>query len=529
MLLLKGQGDHQSAILQWELAYALGGALVEAKGKIINLEEKNRALESENARLKEQLQLAKQRHFGQKKESGDSAAVVEATEPELEAIAGYVRKKKVKSCGRVLDTSQLPRFTIWHDLQAEEKYCTDCQGPLHLIGKETSEQLELLPQRFYVAEHVRCKYGCRQCQTLKMAPKAPGPIAKSLAGSSVLTEVIVNKYHHHLPLYRQSKIIESYGLLIPDNTLANWVSQVGDGLMVLYEALWEAIRESGYLQVDETPVKVQKPDKKGYLWCYHAPGSGLVVFEMSLTRSGFVVETRLADFKGLLQSDGYAGYQGMRQKRDVAGLGCFTHARRKFVDVFKISKDPHGIAAQAIAKLQPLYDLERRMREQGITEPRIRKRLRQKIAWPIVKDFLHWLKQVRPKVAPKSQLASAINYTFNQWPYLIAYLRHGTAEIDTNWVENQIRPVALGRKNWLFIGNENSGKTHALFYSLLASAVLNGLNPRLYLHYLITQIHPLRLKQVTPLSLLPHNIDTALLKHFAQHTLEQGRKVLSTV
>lgn len=117
----------------------------------------------------------------------------------------------------------------------------------------------------------------------------------------------------------------------------------------------------------------------------------------------------------------------------------------------------------------------------------------------------------------------------NQWRYLIAYLRHGNAEIDTNWVENQIRPVALGRKNWLFIGNENTGKTHALFYSLVDSAVLNGLNPRLYLHYLITQIHPLRLKQVTPLPLLPHNIDTALLKHFAQHTLEQGRKVLSAV
>lgn len=518
----------KTAIKQLEDAYILHQKLIIANKEIYALQAKNQLLEDEIAHLKEQLQLAQQRHFGKKKESGDIIPGPEESEPSLVQVASHTRKKnRKKHNGRILDTSSLPRFSIHHDIPDDEKYCCGCQGALHLIGKETAEQLEILPQRFYIAEHIRYKYGCRCCATITMGPKERAPIPKSLAGASVLTEVIINKYHAHLPLYRQSALMENLGVLIPDNTLGNWVTVVGDGLMLLYDSLWQII-QSGYLQVDETPVKVQKPDGTGYLWCYLAPLLGIVVFEMSLTRGSSVIEKRLKHFKGLLQTDGYYAYNGMREQKGVTGFGCATHARRKFVDVFKISKDPTGIAAQIIEKMKPLYALEEKMRSSNYSF-HLRKRLRQKIAWPIWKELRHFLRKMRPQVSPKSKLAEAVNYTLNQWPYIIRYLRHGIAEIDTNWVENEIRAIALGKKNWLFIGNENSGKIHALFYSLVGSAILNDINPRVYIHYLVTQIHNLRLKTVDPLSLLPHKIDKSTLQKFCDKILAEGKAILNAL
>jgi hypothetical protein len=193
--------------------------------------------------------------------------------------------------------------------------------------------------------------------------------------------------------------------------------------------------------------------------------------------------------------------------------------------VIKITKNLNGIAAEAIERLKPLYELEARMREQEYSF-HTRKRLRQKIAWPILKAFLAWLKKIAPSVPPKSQLAKAISYFFNQWPYLIKYVRHGMAEIDTNWVEGEIRNIAIGKKNWMFMGHEKSGKIHSLFYSLTLSAILNGLNTRLYLHYLLTKAHDLRRGLIDPASLLPHVIDKAVLKNFADTLLADAKKIL---
>ncbi|MFT3742417.1 MAG: IS66 family transposase [Gammaproteobacteria bacterium] len=440
-------------------------------------------------RLKEQLKLAQSRHFGKKRDSGDLPLVpalsmdltLDTTNPTI-TVCAHSRKKGPKS-GRLIDLSSLPSFQIHHDL--DDKTCYSCHQALRMMGTETSEQLEMLPQRFYRAEHIRYKYSCSHCQTIQMGHKEPSPLPKALAGGSVLTEIAINKYQYHLPLYRQSKMMASIGLVIPDNTLGNWVRQLGEALQPLYQAFWKAISESRYLQVDETPVKILKPEKQGYLWGYHSPWigkGGLVVFELSLTRSGETVQQRLASYKGLLQTDGYAGYEALRKREGITGLACLTHARRKFSEILKITKDTTGIAAQVIDRLKPLYALERNMREKQYSF-HMRKRLRQKIAWPILKAFHKWLKKSRLSVLPKSQLGNAIQYTLKQWPYLIQYLRHGIAEIDTNWIEGEIRGFALGRKNWLFIGHECSGKIHAFFYSLISSAILNGINPRLYLHY----------------------------------------------
>ena len=359
-----------------------------------------------------------------------------------------------------------------------------------------------------------------------MAPKPQAPIPKAIAGAGLLTDVVLSKYQYHLPLYRQSKIMQSDGITLSDKTLANWVMKSGDALLKVYDAFW-IILKNRYLQVDETPVKVLETNKKGYVWAYFAPnvGKGLVAFEFSLTREGSVANERLKSFNGLLQTDGYNGYGALRKREGIVGFGCLSHARRKFSEVVKISGDKLGIAAEMIERMKPLYALEARMREAGL-DHRTRKRLRQKIAFPILKNIRRWLRSIKNKVLPKSKLGTAISYTMKQWPYLVAYLRHGMAEIDTNYVENKIRDIALGKKNWLFIGNEECGKIHALWYTLIISAIINDLNPRVYIHYLLTKVHQLRRKEIDPVSLLPDRIDIKELELLALEQIEFGRKVL---
>ena len=497
---------------------------IELKAENISLKTENHALQDEVARLKEQLALTKHQRFGKKSEVGEPLSGTQ--QPNLINVSSHSRKKKV--IGRLIDLSSLPRRKVYHDLPDAEKVCACCSKPLRRIGEDVSEQVEVLPQRLYVEEHIRYKYSGCDCATVYMSPKEPSPIPKAMAGGSLLTEVIINKYQYHLPLYRQSKILASYHAVIPDNTLGNWVMQVGNALLPMYKALWEVILASRYLQVDETPVKILNPEKKGYLWCYHAPhrGGGLVAFELSLTRSGHIAEKRLATYKGLIQTDGYSGYSKLRKREDIEGLGCITHARRKFDEVFKVSKNKEGIAFEALERLKPLYTLEAKMRDKNYNF-KTKKYFRKKISRPILQNFMSWLRQVAPKVPPKSQLGEAIKYTLNQWPFLIKYLRHGMAEIDTNWVENKIRDIALGKKNWLFIGNKDSGLVHALFHSLILSSIANDINPRIYIHYLIMQIHNIRQAKVSPKQLLPHAIDRQLLQTFAESQLHQAKVALS--
>ncbi|MGI9214654.1 MAG: IS66 family transposase, partial [Gammaproteobacteria bacterium] len=304
----------------------------------------------------------------------------------------------------------------------------------------------------------------------------------------------------------------------------------GEALIPIYEAYWEIITSSNYLQVDETPVKILNPNKKGYLWTYFAPlvGEGLVVYELALTRASQVVDERLANFKGLVQTDGYSGYNGLRKNKYITNLECMSHTRRKYDMVLKITNNKEGIAAEMIERLKPLYALEKRMREAGINF-HTRKRLRQKYAKPLLKEIYKWLKKIKNQVPPKSKLMEAINYTLNQWKYLIVYLKHGQAEIDNNWIENKNRPVALGRRNWLFMGNNESGKINALWFTFVESALINNLNPRIYIHYLLTQIHAVRQKTIDVKTLLPHTIDRAVLEKFAIEQMKIAKEVFNSI
>jgi len=524
---------NEADIKKLQEAYTIRGVVIH------QLHERVANLEEEISRLKEMLRLQQERLFG--KTSEVSHTILNATTPpnqtsSTESPASSSPKTTVVTShtrsipprgNRQCNFDSLPTFTVIHDLPDDKKHCACCGGALHVIGEKKSEQLEIIPVQYCVIEHVRLTYGCRPCESVVMAPKPLAPLPKAIAGASLLTDVVLNKYQYHLPLYRQSKIMKSSNITISDKTLANWVMASGDTLLKVYEAMWVILKHR-YLQVDETPVKVLETNKKGYVWAYFAPnvGKGLVVFEFSLTRKGSVAENRLKSFNGFLQTDGYAGYESLRERDGIIGFGCLSHARRKFSEVVKISGDQHGVAAEMIERMKPLYALEARCREAG-AHHRTRKRLRQKIARPILKEIHRWLCSLKNKVLPKSKLGKTIAYTLKQWPYLIAYLRHGMAEIDTNYVENKIRDIALGKKNWLFIGNKESGKIHALWYTLIISALINDLNPRVYIHYLLTKVHELRRGEIDPITLLPDRIDIQALEHFALAQIEFGKKMFS--
>jgi transposase len=313
-------------------ALELALALDKAQTTIKCLKAEKAALEEENALLKEQLRLLQKNKFGKSTEQSKETNKM----PETISVSGYTRRQRNhKPRGKNTDLSHLPHFQILHDLADDKKQCACCNRPLALIGKDSAKKLEVLPQRLYVAEHLSFKYACRNCDTLVEAKKKPSAIPKGLGGDSLIVEILENKYHYHLPLYRQSLMLEGYGAAVSDITLGNWVSHVGESLLSLYDAAWQVLLSSTYLQVDETPIKILKPDKQGYLWTYFSPliGKGFVLFEASLTRSGDVAKQRLASFNGLLQTDGYNGYQTLRKRCGIVPLGCLTHARRKFKEV----------------------------------------------------------------------------------------------------------------------------------------------------------------------------------------------------
>jgi len=401
---------------------------------MINSIENISTLLDENKKLKEELSeaVAKINWFTQQlksqkaKQFGKSSEHAEAiqfdlfpektTETTVEKVTVENAKedsatRKTKSKGRCIDTSKLERERVVHDVASEALCCEQCQKKLIKLGEDVSEQLELVPGRIKVVEHVRIKYTCRPCGTVRMAPKPPAPIPKCMAGAELLTEVILAKYERHIPMYRQSQILLSQGLDIPDNTLVNWAISVFDVLAPVAQAMWEQLKITKVLQADETRVKMLKTDKQGFMWSYLScdPGNRYVLFAYDDSRSKEVPTKHLKDFnEGKLQTDGYSGYNEVRLKPGIKGFGCFAHCRRKFVDVIKISGNKVGKAHEAVK---------------------------------IIGDC----------------------YALNQWKLLSAFAEYGEVEIDNNWIENQIRPFALGRKNWLFFGNHRGAEAAALF------------------------------------------------------------------
>lgn len=476
-------------------------------------------LENELKWLKQQVQLGQQKAFGRSTEKLEALQVplvfneedhgsVDVQEEKTETLS-YQRRRKTKQCGRKLDTSQLIRERQLHDLSELEKICA-CGHSLEKVGEDISEQVDHIKEQLKVIEHIQPKYACRQCKTIKSAKKPESPLPKSMATARLMTDIIIKKYEHHLPLYRQSKIFLAQGLDVPDNTLGHWVMGAADVLFPLKDVLCQQFSKINVLQADETPVTVLKPHKEGYLWAYHScvPGNRFIFFEFSLTRAGENAERRLKEFQGLLQTDGYSGYNGLRKKEEVINFGCWDHARRKFTEVVKISgNNKSGKAGEMLVHIGKLYEIEKEIKNFSVEN---RKLDRQKRAKPILDLIFSKLQKIQ--APPQSALGKAVTYCLNQWRYLSRYVDYGAIEISNCWIENHIRPFALGRRNWLFVGNEQSANKSALLYSLIQTCKLNDIDPRKYLEYVLGQAHRMRRQEIDPTSLLPQFINKDLLK-----------------
>jgi transposase len=395
----------------------------------------------------------------------------------------------------------LPRITIEHEPDNTTCRC-GCQ--LKRIGEEISEKLDYTPGTFTVERHVRGKWVCDQCETLIQAPVPAQVIDKGIPTSGLLAHVLVAKYADHLPLYRQESIFARAGLPIARSTLADWVGRCGVALQPLVDALRETLIDHPVLHADETPVQMLAPGKKethrAYVWAYASTTFSAVkgvVYDFAPSRSGKHARAFLKTWQGKLVCDDFAGYKaGFAQ--GITEIGCMAHARRKFFDLHAANQSQ--LAEVALQQIGLLYELEREVKD---LQPDQRQAIRQHKAVPILDALHQWLLAQRQKVPDGSGTAKAIDYSLKRWAALIRYCEDGQVPIDNNWVENQIRPWALGRSNWLFAGSLRSGQRAAAVMSLIQSAKMNGHDPYAYLKDVLERLPTQRASAIN--ELLPHN------------------------
>ncbi len=404
--------------------------------------------------------------------------------------------------------AHLPRREIRHE---PENTTCGCGTPMQRIGEDVAEKLDYQPGVFTVERHIRGKWVCKCCETIQQAPVAPHVIDKGLPTTGLLAQVLVAKYLDHLPLYRQEAIFERAGHLIARSTLAQWVGECGVQLQPLVDALAAELLRQPVLHADETPVAMLKPGHgkthRAYLWSYcTTPFNPVkaVVFDFADSRGG----QHVRDFLGLPGTQDKPGWQGKLVTDDFSGykacfemgvteVGCMAHARRKFHELWV----NHGsqVGEQALKFFGRLYEVERE-----VAEADSRARLDARRRSRPVADALHqWLRQQRQKIPDGSATARAIDYSLNRWVALTRFLDDGDLPIDNNWVENRIRPIAIGRQNWLFAGSLRAGKRAAAVMSLIHSAKLNGLDPYAYMRDVLERLPTQPAGRIA--ELLPHH------------------------
>jgi len=399
----------------------------------------------------------------------------------------------------------LPRREIHHE--PENTTCS-CGCALKRIGEDVSQKLDYVPGVFTVERHVRGKWVCAHCQTLVQAPVAPHIIDKGIPTTGLLAQVLVAKFLDHLPLYRQEHIFERAGLAIARSTLAQWVGECGVQLQPLVDALSAELLKHDVLHADETPVAMLKPGNgkthRAYMWTYCTTRfneTKAVVFDFADSRGGQHVRDFLGipgddAWKGRLVTDDFSGYKACFDN-GVTEVGCMAHARRKFHELW--ANHGSSVGEQALKFFQELYEVERDAKDLSAED---RKRLRQDRSKDMADALHEWLVLQRQKVPNGSATAKAIDYSLKRWDALIEYIDDGNLPIDNNWVENQIRPIALGRSNWLFAGSLRAGKRAAAVMSLVHSARLNGHDPYAYLKDVLERLPTQPASRIE--DLLPH-------------------------
>ena len=397
---------------------------------------------------------------------------LETPEVKTETIT-YEREKpsgKSNHKGRLPLPDHLQRVDI--DIEPKE----DVTG-LVKIGEEITEQLECEPGKLYVKRYRRSKYAKPKGEGIITGELPSFIVPRGIAGASLLALIIIQKYVDHLPLYRQIEMFKRMGIEIPSSTMSDWLAMCIKELVPLYEALKAKLLSANYLMADETPIKVLDRDKKGnihlgYYWVYRDPGSGLVLFDYRPGRGREGPEDILKNFEGFLQADGYAVYENFDTKK-IALIHCMAHARRKFDEALC---DDHERANYVLLEMQKLYHVEKSCRELNYSHQQ-RYDLRQEKSLPVLKNLHQWFKENMQVGNPKSPIRSAIHYSLQRWEKLMIYASDGRLEIDNNLVENSIRPVALGKKNYLFAGSHEAAKRAAMIYSLLGTCKLKGVEP----------------------------------------------------
>lgn len=431
----------------------------------------------------------------------DDSTPVATVMPE-DAASLVVREHLRRSGGRGRLPDHLPREVVDHDLAEVEKLCPCCGEMRQRIGCETSEQLEFVPAVLKVIEHRRWKYACRRCEEqVVIAPVPDKPIAKGLPGPGLLSSVVVSKYADHLPLYRLEDVFARSGVDLSRNTLCRWAMQAAAILEPVYQIMVERVRSSDSIHTDDTPVPVLDASlpktRTARFWVYCGDWRNpFTVYDYTTSRKRDGPVEFLKNFTGYLHADAFAGYDGIYAAGSVKQVLCWAHARRKFYDARTVQPEVVHLALACIARP---YRVERDAKEMisadgadseqaWLTWHGQRLELRQQHTLPVLTDFRHWLQATEQIVLPKSPVGQALQYVLPRWDGLVRYCENRALSIDNNLSERMVRPVAIGRKNHLFLGSDNGGKSAAILYSIMASAKANQVEPFAYVRDLLSQL-----------------------------------------
>jgi len=509
--LILAEREQQAAVEQ-----ALAAAKAGLKAKVLEIEK----LKVELARLRrmsfgrssekidrriEQLELLLEDIEESHPEFGDEPEAM-ASEAQGESLASPAARRR-----RQLPES-LPRQEIRHEPAGD---CSACGGSLRSVGEDVTEILDYVPGRFRVVRHVRPALSCRSCETMVQAPMPSLPVERGLPSPALLSHVLVSKFCDHLPLYRQSGIYAREGVLLSRSLLAGWVGKSAELVAPLVEAVARHVVAGGQLHADDTPVPVLAPGRGktrlGRQWVYlrderpHAgPAPPAVLYRYTPDRKGEHPCRELEAFRGALHADGYAGFARLYEGRDgsapaVVEIACWAHVRRKIHDVYVSDGSP--IARAALERIGRLFDIERELSGRPPDERRCQRQARSR---PLLDDIETFFQSSLRRLSGKTELAAAMRYALARWTALTRYVENGRAEISNNAAERAIRPLTLGRKNWLFAGSDSGGHRAAAIYTLVETARLNGLNPQAYLTDLLTRIADHPINRVD--DLLPWNI-----------------------
>ena len=448
--------------------------IVDQSNKILDLESENERIKHENAELKRLIFGSKSERFKSDQVSADQLSMFAGApnqniEPPKEKIS-YERKKAKAHPGR----NKLPEHLPVEEIVIEPEF--DTEG-MDRIGEEITETLKYTPASLIKKRIIRPKYIDRKEEKIYIASLPERALPKCIAESCLLSQIIVSKFVDHLPFYRQIQMFKrDYNWKLSSSTLNDWFAACCTLLEPLYNEMLEIILLSGYIQADESPIKVQDSEKKGsthmgYQWVYSSPVDGITVFQYRKGRGMHGPKEMLSKYEGLLQCDGYKVYDKIGKKKQVTLVGCLAHARRKFYEAQDNDKQKSEYALEII---RSIYEHEKICTDYSFEE---RKTYRLEKVKPIYIKFKQWLEQNREQVLPKSKIGKAILYTLRQWHKLIAVFADGQIQIDNNLIENKIRPLALGRKNFLFAGSHGGAQRIAMMYSFFATCKQNNVNP----------------------------------------------------